>query len=155
MNCTPRLIFKTEEIRAAEGLSLSFTLPAQDLKIESAEREKLSEPLTVGLDFSVGGKHILLEAHMAGHWTLACSRCLTPHKAAFEATLDETYPASEDSIDIGDDLRQAVLIEFPQMSACREDCKGLCDQCGKNKNDSDCGCVNRPPSPFDVLKKLK
>ena len=154
MNCGPSLKFRVQDIKDQQGLIASMSLDAAALLGEAIEEAKIKEPITVALEFSVGGKEILLEARLAGRFTLPCSLCLAEHRRPFEANFEETYDASADEIDAKEDLRQAVIMEIPQRSVCREDCKGLCGQCGTNRNEKPCGCVERRPSPFDALKKL-
>jgi uncharacterized protein len=40
-----------------------------------------------------------------------------------------------------DAVREQVLLALPLKMICREDCKGLCPQCGKNLNEGDCSCT--------------
>lgn len=61
-----------------------------------------------------------------------------------------------DEIDIGDLIRQHILMAQPISHICREDCKGLCPTCGKNLNEGSCKCkVASKESPFSVLKEYK
>ena len=49
-----------------------------------------------------------------------------------------------DGILLEDVLKEQVLLSAPVKSLCREDCKGLCAQCGSNLNLESCDC--RPVS---------
>jgi uncharacterized protein len=40
-----------------------------------------------------------------------------------------------------DAVREQVLLALPLKLVCREDCKGLCAQCGTNLNEGACDCV--------------
>ena len=40
-----------------------------------------------------------------------------------------------------------VLMSWPLKVLCKENCKGICSQCGKNLNDGPCGCVEEPKDP--------
>ena len=46
---------------------------------------------------------------------------------------------------------------FPLKRLCREDCRGLCPTCGRNRNTDDCACP-APEEPVDPrlepLRKL-
>jgi len=42
-----------------------------------------------------------------------------------------------------DAVREQVLLSVPLKVVCREECKGLCPTCGKNRNAESCGCA--PP----------
>lgn len=37
-------------------------------------------------------------------------------------------------------VRQALFADIPLKPLCREDCKGLCQKCGVNLNDTTCAC---------------
>lgn len=61
-----------------------------------------------------------------------------------------------DRIDLGEIVRENLLLEEPMKHLCREDCKGICQRCGKDLNEGPCGCVeNRRDSRWDVLKDFK
>ncbi|MEE8722493.1 MAG: DUF177 domain-containing protein [Eggerthellaceae bacterium] len=66
-------------------------------------------------------------------------------------------------IDLEPLIRAAFLVEVPGVPLCRDDCKGLCPQCGANLNDGPCGCdggaaqrreFEEAANPFAVLKNL-
>ncbi len=43
-------------------------------------------------------------------------------------------------LDLEDPMREYALLSIPMLPLCREDCKGLCPQCGANLNDGPCDC---------------
>lgn len=45
--------------------------------------------------------------------------------------------------DPDDELRQLLVVEVPTVLVCSSDCRGLCPQCGANRNEGDCGCAAR------------
>mgnify|MGYP000337985405 CR=1 FL=1 len=62
-------------------------------------------------------------------------------------------------IDLEPLITAALLLEFPLIPLCDEECKGLCPQCGANLNEGPCGCEpaaddddDMPPNPFAALK---
>ncbi|MFB4299882.1 DUF177 domain-containing protein [Actinomadura sp. NTSP31] len=75
-----------------------------------------------------------------------CARCLDPIASSFEADFQElfVYPdtrsggnAEDDELRLEDDLidlepvlRDAVLLALPLSPLCRDDCPGLCAECG-------------------------
>lgn len=76
-----------------------------------------------------------------------CVRCLTPISDSLEIDIQElfVYPNSEatedeasrlegDLIDLEPLLRDDVVLELPFQPLCREDCAGLCVECGANLN---------------------
>ncbi len=65
-------------------------------------------------------------------------------------------PFQGDEIDLREAVAEQVVISQPIRPLCREACKGLCPQCGADRNESDCGCV-RPVmnSKFAALKDFR
>jgi uncharacterized protein len=99
-------------------------------------------------------------------WVGICRRCTAPvtgelsiavHERFGDApsTDDEWYPIVDDTIDLGPLVRDAIVLDLPAAPLCREDCQGLCPQCGADRNESECDCV-APPDPrwanLDVLR---
>lgn len=161
---THPLRFSISALRESQGFSTSLQLSPSLLLDSPVDDCKLDEPVDINLEFSMGGDLILLQARVSGAWILECSRCLTVHGASFDTGTEETFPIASETIDVTTALRDAILMEVPQRSLCRPDCKGLCPSCGKNLNESACPCVNsgeksfaakNKKSPFEALKKLK
>ncbi len=68
----------------------------------------------------------------------------------------QTVYVEEKEIDINVVLREQLILAVPDKLLCREDCKGLCQNCGSQFADSTCHCHNDvSDSPFAILKKLK
>jgi uncharacterized protein len=57
-------------------------------------------------------------------------------------------------LDLTEAIRQRVLLEIPMVTLCREDCAGLCSQCGHNLNLGPCDCKPEVDTRFSVLQKL-
>ena len=55
-----------------------------------------------------------------------------------ETVDEEGYSGKE--IDLQPAVREQILLSVPPPPLCREDCKGLCPQCGKDLNEGECGC---------------
>ena len=80
-----------------------------------------------------------------------CYRCLDPVTSSFTIDVEElyTYPVRagvefavyEDGIlDLAPLIRAETLIARSRGVLCRDDCKGLCPECGANLNDGPCDC---------------
>jgi uncharacterized protein len=78
-----------------------------------------------------------------------CVRCLVSISDELEADLQElyVYPGVEpdddlasrlqgDLIDVEPVLRDAVVLDLPFQPLCRDDCAGLCVECGANLNEN-------------------
>jgi uncharacterized protein len=60
------------------------------------------------------------------------------------------------TIDLDPIVREQVLLALPMSVVCREDCQGLCAQCGQNLNEKKCGCEQRVIDPrLAALKDIK
>lgn len=57
------------------------------------------------------------------------------------------------TIDLFPFFREEILLQFPAIPLCSSRCKGLCDQCGCNRNISDCSCEKKrtKENPFKVI----
>lgn len=63
---------------------------------------------------------------------------------------------TDDTIDVTEVIRQHVVLALPIAPRCREDCRGLCQQCGADLNDGPCGCVPDAVDPrLDVLRRWR
>lgn len=129
------------------------------------------------------GKHqiirdIRLRGELATSLELICARCLEPVlqdvKRGFEllyrplgadAGRDE-LSVTDAEAEIGyyqgegilleDVLREQVLLALPLKITCREDCKGLCPQCGVNLNQQQCSCVITRTDPrWSALEEIR
>lgn len=94
---------------------------------------------------------ILVQGHLRVGLTGECYRCLDPVEQEVLVDIEElyTYPVKVDAefcvhedgiLDLAPLLRAEVLIETSRGKLCREDCKGLCPECGTNLNHTTCDC---------------
>ncbi len=69
--------------------------------------------------------------------------------------LDITY-ISEDFIDLAAVVTEQLQLQVPFQPLCRQECKGICPQCGADLNAGRCACAKiAKVTPFSVLKELK
>ncbi|MBI3548032.1 MAG: DUF177 domain-containing protein [Elusimicrobia bacterium] len=145
-----KLVFATREIETKGGLTCAETLTAAELAERSEGGDagfgeaRLTTPCEIRLEFSIGGENMLMEGKIQGQWDMECSRCLAPHMVDFEGVLEETYPLTQDVIDVWEDVRQAMVLSVPDRALCSPTCLGLCPRCGKDLNQGACGCAPLP-----------
>ncbi|MTK14124.1 MAG: DUF177 domain-containing protein [Clostridiaceae bacterium] len=97
---------------------------------------------------------------------LSCSRCLEKFDYAVGLDIEEKLTTNDgankdddvifidsDTIDITEIIENNIIVTLPIKRLCREDCKGLCQQCGINLNLSACNCTKDVIDPR--LAKLK
>ena len=119
-------------------------------------------PVKIEGDISNNGKNISLNAVMSGSFITPCARCMKNTEVKFSFDMEEVFVREEDGAeDTDEDVRvfsgHAVYIDdiaadnfFMNVSArylCREDCKGLCPECGADLNEGDCNCVKGSIDP--------
>ncbi len=51
-------------------------------------------------------------------------------------------------------IRELILLALPMKPLCRENCKGLCPVCGKNRNTEKCDCDVEIKTPLSDLKDI-
>jgi uncharacterized protein len=50
-------------------------------------------------------------------------------------------------LDVREVIRQNALLAIPMKPLCKEDCAGLCSQCGKDLNTKQCKCIKQEIDP--------
>ncbi len=100
-----------------------------------------------------------------------CARCLKPTVTEVEAELEEAfirdkgqerevdddqYMYSGHVLELDEAVRTALLLELPSRILCKEDCKGICCQCGADLNINECSCQKdlTHRNPFSALASL-
>lgn len=59
-------------------------------------------------------------------------------------------------VPLAEPLVEAVVLHEPQRVLCRDDCQGLCPQCGIDRNETSCDCSRETVDPrWEALRKLK
>jgi uncharacterized protein len=109
---------------------------------------------------------ILVQADLHVGLQDECYRCLDMVAREVEIEIEELYGYhSYDSSEftVGDDaildlsplLRAEVFIDTSHRVLCKDECKGLCAECGANLNEGECDCEKDNIDPrMAALKKL-
>lgn len=109
---------------------------------------------------------IVVRGTVRAHWRAACSRCLTPVEGDIDVHVDElferhplageTYQLDDDVVDLEPLVRDALLLELPAKPVCRDDCAGLCPDCGADRNVTSCDCKTEELDPrWAALRSLE
>ena len=68
-----------------------------------------------------------------------CGRCLAANDAVYAEGFHLDYSVKDQTtLDITEDVRQEIMLSYPVKILCREECRGLCPQCGVNWNEGSC-----------------
>lgn len=57
-------------------------------------------------------------------------------------------------LDLDDFIYQEIQLFLPQKMLCKDDCKGICQQCGKNLNEGSCDCKKEVDPRMAALLQL-
>jgi uncharacterized protein len=136
---------------------------------EPIESVGLEEPFfdKVNVNISLQKLHnqIVLETELLLNAHFECDRCVSDFDSTLETkyqavylfgnntdedgdSLNVTYlPKDASEIVLDNDIRDYALLAVPMKKLCKEDCKGLCPECGKNLNEGICNCKNLEIDP--------
>ena len=105
-------------------------------------------PLELDLRMESVGEGVLVTGTVETTLKGECSRCLDLLKEELlldvqelyfypdkEAEEDASRVSAEETIDLDPVVRAAVVLNCPFSPLCRDDCAGLCPDCGANLND--------------------
>jgi len=166
-----------------EGLSLSCDVQADDLAL-SPEDARIPGSLALAAKVTKTGTSVYVIGRLSGTVRRQCVRCLKDYDDALRLPIvgeyhrdtdlksrpggrepserpgedadDEGYVYTGEEIELGDMLREQVLLATPMQPLCDDACRGLCPVCGQDRNERRCECrEEQTPSPFAVLKKLR
>ena len=135
------------------------------------DKIQFSKPINADGTISLIDKIVEVKLKVSTELILPCSRCLELFNYPLEFEVNEklsTVDAEDDEISVieGDNinvteiLENSIIMTLPTKILCKEDCKGLCPNCGANLNEQDCGCVAKKEEqaalegPFAALGKL-
>lgn len=120
-----------------------------------------------------------VRGHLDVDMEAECDRCLEPARIPLHSDFDLFYRPKPESgrpreeveiddgesqiafyegegLDLGEILREHILLSLPMQRICGEDCKGICPACGQNRNVAACGCAPKPVDDrWAALKDLK
>ena len=150
-------------------IEIDYMLEAESLwGVKFPEKAHVTGQLTD----NAGYMRLILKTEIA--YEGECARCLAPVAGVFSLDFERTVAAEgmltdeqiEDNVDeyvilsgkeldVDEQLREELVLSFPQKLLCDEDCEGLCPKCGKRRADGPCGCPEKEIDPrLAVLKNF-
>ena len=126
----------------AEGLTLKDILKPEDLDLE-IENIEFTTPVEIKAYVSKITNVVTVDMKLQAKFHTICSRCLEGIELNLERGLKFNYPVKneQDTIELDEDIRQELVLNYPLRTLCNPDCRGLCPKCGRNLNEEDCDCV--------------
>ena len=142
------------------------------------ERISLTEPATVSGKVRLAGNEVFVNGHVETRAQVECDRCLKPVEIpvntdfALEYITGSEYESVEtaelteaemsvsvfdgEGIHVDEIVKEQIVLAVPTRMLCREDCKGICPECGTDRNTGDCSCATNDIDPrWAALKNLK
>ena len=129
-----------------EGAAFRGEEPAALLDLHGPHLARAGGPVRYDLFAQVVSHELIVRGTVETELDVECRRCAefystSVREPAFLQSYDLT--GNPETVDVTQDLREAVLLQLPMYPVCRPECRGLCPQCGKNLNEGACAC--RPP----------
>ena len=141
------------------------------------ERVSLIAPAAVNGEVRLSGNEVFVNGHVDTRAQVECDRCLKPVELpvnvdfTLEYISGSEYEASQTAalteeemsvsvfdggaIDVDEIVKEQVLLAVPTRMLCREDCKGICPDCGIDRNTGECDCITNEIDPrWAALKNL-
>ncbi len=139
-----------QKLNIEEGGSQSFAF--EEASIGDLPGVALLEPVTGQFVLSNMGIGYQFSGSFSTTVSQPCVRCLDPVVEDVEFDVNEMYllngaedrdqegvfALESDLLDVSDVVRQNLLMEVTEFPLCKEDCKGLCPECGTNLNSTVC-----------------
>ena len=168
------MLINLTDVLTSEGKTKEVQVPIEAASFSNGLTEyKIIEKSPVDFRFSCieRGK---AQIHGKAQIILAmnCDRCLKEVEKKIELDFfrevfapDEMTEGTDDDDDqnfmegyelnVEDLIYSEILLNLPTKVLCREDCKGICRQCGKDLNEGECGCDTFVPDPrMAVIKDI-
>jgi uncharacterized protein len=135
-------------LRSGEGRRLDLHVAPGDFHYGGQPYAVSPDVVPVRLDVSrTTGMGWVLRLRFAASLNGPCMRCLEPAEPGFEVDAREVfqpgggeemsspYLADDEELHLRQWARDALALALPAQLTCREDCAGLCSQCGANLNE--------------------
>lgn len=172
------MIVDLAELRlTGKPLDVEVTLTDEELHL-SDRVLSLKGPVDSRMRVVLRGDRVVVTGSLACDLVLTCCRCArgTEKRLGKEfsveywpdprveagAELELKYEDLDigfyrnDQLDLSMVISEQIVLEVPMKPICREDCKGLCDQCGADLNEGPCNCPKERVDPrLAVLAELK
>jgi uncharacterized protein len=155
-------------LTSGEGRRLDLHVHIDPFDLGGERYEVTPALIPVRLDVSRTMHHgWALRLHFAVELHGPCMRCLEPAEPSFAVEAREVdQPGggeelnspylSEGELDLAAWARDAYALALPSQVVCREDCAGLCPECGVNLNEQPEHAHEREPDPrWAKLRELR
>lgn len=135
--------------------------------------DRFVEKIFVHAELEKTGHQVHLKVGLRTKGRFICDRCLDEFEQSLSTHYEIVYITEDGTtrgndsgdlqfitpdttlLDLGEDVRQFLILAVPQKLLCKEECLGLCPVCGSNRNKASCKCKTKDSDPrWEVLKKM-
>jgi uncharacterized protein len=166
------------ELENAEepGGRFSQTYKDEELAFDESEL-RLVEPVQVKGRVRRDSGQVNITGELHTKVAIACGRCLKEVQLPIDVEFTERFARTvswrneehhelgtedldlglvDEAIEVEDLVKEEILLALPAHVLCSENCKGLCPNCGADRNLEDCGCESRQvDTRWEKLKDLR
>ncbi|MCM8812609.1 MAG: DUF177 domain-containing protein [Candidatus Omnitrophica bacterium] len=122
------------------GLSLAEDIPAQAMDVERPDIH-YAAPVHVAVHAARDLNTVCLRIAVRGSFQGECARCLEEVTFPVGKEFETVLPVKGTRvIDIAELVRDELVLDYPARILCRQDCRGICPECGRNRNTAVCRC---------------
>jgi uncharacterized protein len=170
------MIFNVAQLmKSPVGTALNYDIDEENVRLD--EDLKVIGPIVGHVRLRRINQGLLADGWVDLTLEFECTRCLKHFEQQMHVLFEERfYPTldvvtgvaltppddGEDAfpidahhlIDLTEAIRQHVLLDIPMVTLCKEDCAGLCPQCGKDLNEGPCNCQPEIDARLSVLQSL-
>ncbi len=123
------------------GIKLDCQVPAESWNLNGFDVKFINKIKVKGIlkkDYS----QIVSKIDIFSYRQISCSRCLVEVCRIKKYDFSKNYQLVNlgNFLDIGKDIREEILLDFPLQVLCFSGCRGLCSGCGVNLNWRKCNC---------------
>lgn len=155
-----------------------FEFSLQDIDASDFDGVVFRTPVILKGELTKENDRLTVVGSITADVGINCTRCLEPVDKRLDFEFRALYVAPEtfgdekdlelsasdmdtdvlsgESLNIAEIAREQILLALPARFLCSEDCKGLCEKCGTNRNLINCNCIEKETDPrWDALRNLK
>ncbi len=123
-----------------QGLSINESFDAKEWELDRQDIEFV-KPVDVEAFVLKDKQNLSVEIKLNSDIAFICSRCLKEFKKPLEKAVKLFIQLKgENSVDVSNDIRENIILDYPIKVLCGEACKGLCSKCGQDLNEKVCSC---------------
>jgi len=154
----------------------SHAYQPQDLQLDD-ERVTLCGATELQGKIKGSGREAVVDGHVDSCVQVNCDRCLKAIQFPVSSDFSLEYITGGDyeesqvaeltedlmsvsvfdgeSIDLDQIVKEQILLAVPARALCKDDCLGICPECGNDRNAGECDCETKEVDPrWSALKDL-